>query len=41
MAYEVLPYDEQATIFEVLNDGTPEFYGTRKECESYVNDIDS
>ena len=39
MAYEILPYDEAATIFEVLNDGTPEFYGTQEECQQYIDNL--
>lgn len=37
MAYEISPYDEAATIYEVLNDGTPEFYGTPEECQAYID----
>ena len=37
MAYEILPYNEEATVFKVLNDGTPEFYGAQEECQQYVN----
>ena len=37
MAYEILSYNEEATIFEVLNDGIPEFYGTQEECQVYID----
>ena len=39
MAREVDAYDEAQTIFEVLNDGIPEFYGTYEECVQYINEI--
>ena len=37
MAYEIEPYDEDATVFEAVNDGIPEFYGTYDQCVEYVN----
>lgn len=37
MAYEISPYDEEATVFEVLNDSIPEFYGTAEECRQYID----
>ena len=36
MAYSVEPYDEEATIFEVVNNGTPEFYGSEEECIEWM-----
>ena len=39
MAYEISPYDEEATVFEVLHDGIPEFYGTVEECQAYIDSI--
>jgi hypothetical protein len=39
MAYEISPYNEEATVFEVLNDGTPEFYGTEEECQAYIDSL--
>ena len=39
MAYEISPYDEEATIFEVLNDSIPEFYGTEEECQAYIDNM--
>ena len=26
-------------VFEVLNDGTPEFYGTEEECQVYIDNL--
>lgn len=40
MAREIETYDEAQTIFEVLNDGTPEFYGTYEECVEYINSVE-
>lgn len=36
MSYSIQPYDEAETLFEVVNDGTPEFYGTREECNEWM-----
>lgn len=39
MAYEIDSYNEEQTVFEVLNDGIPEFYGSYDECVQYINQI--
>lgn len=41
MAYEIQPYDEEETVFEAVNDGIPEFYGTQEECQEYIDNIKS
>lgn len=39
MGYDIQPYDEEETVFEAVNDGTPEFYGTHEECVIYIEDV--
>lgn len=38
MAYLIEPYNEKRTVFEVLNDDIPEFYGTEEECQQYIDE---
>ena len=38
MAYLIEPYNEERTVFEVLNDDIPEFYGTEEECQQYIDE---
>ena len=39
MAYNIQPYDEAETVYEVVNYGTPEFYGTFEECAEYIEGV--
>jgi hypothetical protein len=39
MGYDVQPYDEEGTVYEAVNDGTPEFYGTLEECVAYIDSV--
>jgi len=39
MAHTIEAYNEEETVFEVLNDGIPEFYGTQEECQEYINQL--
>jgi hypothetical protein len=37
MKYSVEPYLEDESVWEVLEDSLPVFWGTREECQQYVN----
>jgi hypothetical protein len=39
MAYEIDKYDEEGIVWEVVNDGTPEFYGSYEECQEYIDTL--
>jgi hypothetical protein len=35
--YEILPYDEAGTTYEVWYQGMPDYMGTLEECQAYVD----
>ena len=39
MVYSVEPYLEDESVWEVLEDYIPVFWGTKEECQAYVDNL--